>query len=283
MKIQVRASSCNFQVSSFNPRSRSGFQVALCKFQVSNQEPGQGFINLRFPFALAMDVESPTGARPRSRSRSPLQPEDSQLPSPMRPVAHSDTMKSTTGVGSPEPRVRLRSRSGSSERSGFYFSPMPKMRPVAHDSPIPAKNMKINIKTQGGKTITLEVEEFDTINNVKDALDLNHGIAACRGKSLMQDCAGRANMWQLGIYDGDTLHLVDPPPSGNQPRVTEAAATSHNAPVHRGPEIPGHPGCRRISLQRFERMHGLDVTDSPESDAMANAPAEAPVRTAPED
>ena len=156
------------------------------------------------------------------------------------------------------------------------------MRPVAHDSPIPAKYMKINIKTQGGKTITMYVEEFDTINNVKDALDWNHGIAACRGKSLMQDCAGLANMWQLGINDGDTLHLVDPPPSGKQPRVTEAAATSHNAPVHRGPEIPGHPGLRRISLQRFERMHGLDVTDSPESDAMANAPAEAPVRTAPE-
>ena len=42
-KIQVRVSSCNFQVSSFKPRSRSGFQVAISKFQISNQGPGQGF------------------------------------------------------------------------------------------------------------------------------------------------------------------------------------------------------------------------------------------------
>ena len=42
-KIQVRVSSCNFQVSRFTPRSRSGFQVAISKFQDSNQDPGQGF------------------------------------------------------------------------------------------------------------------------------------------------------------------------------------------------------------------------------------------------
>ena len=47
-KIQVRVSSCNFQVSSFKPRSRSGFQVAISKFQVSHQDPGQGF-KLQFP------------------------------------------------------------------------------------------------------------------------------------------------------------------------------------------------------------------------------------------
>ena len=47
-KIQVSVSSCNFQVSSSKPRSRSGFQVALSKFQVSNQDPGQGF-KLQFP------------------------------------------------------------------------------------------------------------------------------------------------------------------------------------------------------------------------------------------
>ena len=40
-------SSCNFQVSSFKTRSRSGFQVAISKFQVSNQDTGQGF-QLRF-------------------------------------------------------------------------------------------------------------------------------------------------------------------------------------------------------------------------------------------
>ena len=33
--------SVNFQVSRFKPISRSGFQVAISKFQVSNQDPGQ--------------------------------------------------------------------------------------------------------------------------------------------------------------------------------------------------------------------------------------------------
>ena len=47
-KIQVRVSSCNFQVSSFKPRSRSGFQGAISKFQISNQDLGQGF-KLQFP------------------------------------------------------------------------------------------------------------------------------------------------------------------------------------------------------------------------------------------
>ena len=41
--IRVRVSSCNFQVSSFKQRSRSGFQVVISKLQVSNQDPGQGF------------------------------------------------------------------------------------------------------------------------------------------------------------------------------------------------------------------------------------------------
>ena len=47
-KIQVRVSRCNFQVSRFTPRSRSGFQDAISKFQDSNQDPGQGF-KMQFP------------------------------------------------------------------------------------------------------------------------------------------------------------------------------------------------------------------------------------------
>ena len=47
-KIQVRVSRCNFQVSRFTPRSRSGFQVAISKFQDSQQDPGQGF-KMQFP------------------------------------------------------------------------------------------------------------------------------------------------------------------------------------------------------------------------------------------
>jgi hypothetical protein len=47
-KIQVRVSRCNFQVSRFTPRSRSGFQDAISKFQDSHQDPGQGF-KIQFP------------------------------------------------------------------------------------------------------------------------------------------------------------------------------------------------------------------------------------------
>ena len=47
-KIQVRVSRCNFQVSRFTPRSRSGFQDAISKFQDSHQDPGQGF-KMQFP------------------------------------------------------------------------------------------------------------------------------------------------------------------------------------------------------------------------------------------
>ena len=42
-KIQVRVSSCNFQVSRFKLRSMSGFQVAISKFPDPHQDPGQGF------------------------------------------------------------------------------------------------------------------------------------------------------------------------------------------------------------------------------------------------
>ena len=173
-------------------------------------------------------TSSSNGAR--GRSRSPMQhaesqllspmrpvahsnamPEDSQLLSPVRPVAHSGTMQSTTGVGSPEPRVRrVQSRSGSPERPGIYYSPM---RPVAHDNPIPTNTMVINIKTQTGKTIKLEVEESDTIASVKDSLQWCYDVDA-RDKKLMKGWPDAANMGQLGIQPGDTLHLVDTASSG---------------------------------------------------------------------
>ena len=145
-------------------------------------------------------METPPAARPRSSS--PLRPQNS----PMRPVAHSNAMKSHTG-----PRSRSRSPSA---RSGLYYSPM---RPVAHsDSPIPTTHMLINIKTQAGKTITMDVEESDTIGNIKDDLVCYHGMD-CGGKRLMRGCGELADMGQLGIKDGDTLHLLDSPgPSGKQ-------------------------------------------------------------------
>ena len=75
-KIQVRVSRCNFQVSRFTPRSRSGFQVAISKFQDSNQDPGQGF-KLQFPsFKIHTKIQVRVSScnfqvssfKPRSRS-----------------------------------------------------------------------------------------------------------------------------------------------------------------------------------------------------------------------
>ena len=55
--IQVRVSSCNFRVSSFKQKSRSGFQVAISKFQVSNQDLGQG-VKLKFlSFIIQTKIE----------------------------------------------------------------------------------------------------------------------------------------------------------------------------------------------------------------------------------
>ena len=46
---------------------------------------------------------------------------------------------------------------------------------------------------------------------------------------------------------------------------------THNALVRKGHEVA--PGVRRMPLARVEYMLGLDVTESPESDAMVDAPA----------
>ena len=203
------------------------------------------------PVAHSDAMKSPTGDCPRS-SRSPLQHEDSQLPSPMRPVAHSDAMKSPTGVGSPERRVRVRTPSGSPERPGLYYSPM---RPVAHDdnSPLPAKTIKINIKTQAGQTITMEVEEGDTINQVKDSLDWHHGVNGCRGKKLMQDCGELSDMWQLNIKDGDTLHLVDPPPSDRKIFVKTPTGKSYTV------EVDVSDTMENLK-HKIAKIEGVDVT-----------------------
>jgi ubiquitin C len=87
------------------------------------------------------------------------------------------------------------------------------MRPVAHL--VPQQRVQINIKTQAGKTITLDVEESDTMINLKDALECYHGITST-GKRLMKECPEHATIGQLGIQNGDTLHLVDPLASGKK-------------------------------------------------------------------
>ena len=86
------------------------------------------------------------------------------------------------------------------------------MRPVAHSDKATTR-MLITVKTQAGKTITMDVEEKDSILNIKDDLACYHGIDV-RGKRLMRGCGELADMGQLGIQPGDTLHLVDTASSG---------------------------------------------------------------------
>ena len=106
------------------------------------------------------------------------------------------------------------------------------MRPVAHpDSPIPpTTHMLISIKTQAGKTITMDVEESDTIGNIKDDLVSYHGID-CGGKRLMRGCGELADMGQLGIKDGDTLHLLDPPEPSGKKQVFVRTPTGKTLPI----------------------------------------------------
>ena len=102
------------------------------------------------------------------------------------------------------------------------------MRPVAHSDKATTR-MLITVKTQAGKTITMDVEEKDSILNIKDDLACYHGIDV-RGKRLMRGCGELADMGQLGIKDGDTLHLLDSPePSGKQ--VVVQTPTGKTLPI----------------------------------------------------
>ena len=116
----------------------------------------------------------------------------------MRPVAHSGAMKTPTGARSRSPPQIATSSIFASRRQRV-------------------NTMQVNIKTQAGKTITLGVGETDTITNLKDDLECYHGITTTGGgKRLMKECPEHADMGQLGIQNGDTLHLVDPLASGKK-------------------------------------------------------------------
>ncbi|KAJ0793677.1 putative Ubiquitin-like domain-containing protein [Helianthus annuus] len=70
--------------------------------------------------------------------------------------------------------------------------------------------MRIFIKTLDGKTITLEVKPFDTIQNVKSAIYNIEGIPHCQqrliyGKKQLEDSHTLAD---YNVHRESTVHLV---------------------------------------------------------------------------
>ena len=72
------------------------------------------------------------------------------------------------------------------------------------------EGMQIFVKHPTSNTITLDVEPSDLIIGVKALIEGQEGIEVM-GKSLVKRCGELAQLSELAIRDGDTLHLVDMP------------------------------------------------------------------------
>ena len=72
------------------------------------------------------------------------------------------------------------------------------------------EGMQIFVKHPTSNTITLDVEPSDLIIGVKALIEGQEGVEVM-GKSLVKRCDELAQLSELAIRDGDTLHLVDMP------------------------------------------------------------------------
>ena len=89
------------------------------------------------------------------------------------------------------------------------------LKAMAHNIPVPDDKIQINIETLNGKTITLDVEAFDTIESVKTQIEEKTGIPVVQQslvfEEAMEECPTLADDLAISdchIENGSKLNLV---------------------------------------------------------------------------